>query len=167
MSEFGVKTPEEYAFKDIIYEKADRVARMTINRPHAYNAYTTYTLSEITTALQDASFDDAVGVVVVTGAGNQAFCTGGDVKEYESYFTRHPHDFWKYMGYFSRMIELLKGMGKPVIARINGQCVGGGNEINAACDLAVAAEHATIRQVGNRVGSVACGGATQFLPILI
>ena len=157
----------DFQFADILYDKRDGVATVTINRPQAHNAYTTQTLSEMVRAFQDASWDDAVGVLVLTGAGDKAFCTGGDVKEYASVYLRRPRDYWKYMGLFAQALDLLRNLGKPVIARLNGMVAGGGNELNAACDLAVAADHVTIRQVGTRVGSVAAGGATQWLPLLI
>ena len=157
----------DFQFADILYDKRDGVATVTINRPQAHNAYTTQTLSEMVRAFQDASWDDAVGVLVLTGAGDKAFCTGGDVKEYASVYLRRPRDYWKYMGLFAQALDLLRNLGKPVIARLNGMVAGGGNELNAACNLAVAADHVTIRQVGTRVGSVAAGGATQWLPLLI
>src|ERR1019366_3438591 len=118
-------------------------------------------------AFQDAAWDDAVAVLVLTGAGEKAFCTGGDVAEYYNRHTRRPHDYWKWMGEFERCLDLLRNLGKPAIARINGMAAGGGNEFNLACDLAVAAEHAEFLQVGPKVGSVPCGGATQWLPITI
>jgi len=164
---FPASSPESFNFQDIIYEKKDWIATVTINRPHVYNCYTTETLLEMTRAFLDASWDDGVAVLVLTGAGDKAFCTGGDVKEYSTEFTRRPRDYWKYMQVFARCHDVLRNLGKPTIARLNGIVAGGGNEFNMACDLAVAAEHVTIRQVGTRVGSVAAGGATQWLPIMI
>ncbi|MBI4735698.1 MAG: enoyl-CoA hydratase/isomerase family protein [candidate division NC10 bacterium] len=161
------RPPEAYQFRDVLYEKRDWIARITINRPRSYNSYTTATLQEMTLAFQDASWDDGVAVVVLTGAGDKAFCTGGDVKEYAEFYTRRPRDYWKYMGIFAGAIDSVRNCGKPVIARLNGIVAGGGNEFNLACDLAVAADHITLRQVGTRVGSVAAGGATQWLPITI
>ncbi len=155
----------EMAFKDILYEKKDMVARITINRPEAYNAYTTDTLRELIAAFTDASEDDAVGVIVYTGAGEKAFCTGGDVKEYAGIYTQRPRHYWKYMGLFSSYIESILKSGKVTIARLNGMAVGGGNESQLACDLAVMADDTYIAQVGTSVGSVACGGATQWLSI--
>jgi enoyl-CoA hydratase/carnithine racemase len=143
------------------------VARITIDRPGAFNAYTTQTLRDLAEAFREASFDDAVGVVVLTGAGDRAFCTGGDVKEYEAVYTRRPRDYWKYMGLFRAALEAILDAGKPVVARLNGLVVGGGNEVQLACDFAVAAEHVVIHQVGTHVGSVACGGATQWLPLAV
>jgi enoyl-CoA hydratase/carnithine racemase len=166
---FKPKPAEEYDFKETIYEKNydTWTARVTINRPQVYNAYSTESLREMSEAFLDASWDDGIGVVVLTGAGEKAFCTGGDVKEYASIFTQKPRDYWKWMALFVEAHDRFRNIGKPTIARINGIVAGGGNEWNMACDLAIAAEHATIRQVGTRVGSVAAGGATQWLPILV
>ncbi len=161
------RDPDSFGFKDIIYTKKDWVARVTINRPHNYNAYSTGTLAEMLEAFRDAAFDDGVAVLVLTGAGDKAFCTGGDVKEYAAEYTQRPHDYWKYMTLFADCHDALRGMGKPTIARLNGIVAGGGNEFNVACDLAVAADDITIRQVGTKVGSVAAGGATQWLPIIV
>lgn len=158
---------ESFGFQDILYEKQDWVARVTINRPHVYNCYSTDTLAELRDAFRDASHDDGVAVMVLTGAGEKAFCTGGDVKEYAETFTQRPRDYWKYMSLFVECHDILRNLGKPTIARINGIVAGGGNEFNMACDLAVAADDITIRQVGTRVGSVAAGGATQWLPIMV
>ncbi len=167
MKELEPRPAESFQFEEILYRKADWVATVTINRPDVYNAYSTKTLAEMIEALKDASRDDAVAVVVLTGAGDKAFCTGGDVKEYQSVFLARPHDYWKWMAYFMEAVDMLRNVGKPAFARLNGIVAGGGNELNLACDLAVAADHVTIRQVGTRVGSVACGGATQWLPITI
>jgi enoyl-CoA hydratase/carnithine racemase len=154
-------------YTEVRYTKADWVARITINRPEAYNAYSTRTLIELAAAFREASFDDEVAVIVFTGSGKSAFCTGGDVKEYERVYTKSPHDYWKYMGLFSAYIESIVNCGKPVIGRLNGMAVGGGNESHLACDLSVIAEHAYVGQVGTKVGSVAAGGATQWLPIFV
>jgi enoyl-CoA hydratase/carnithine racemase len=167
MPKFESRPAGSYGFKEIVYEKQDWVATITLDRPHNYNAYSTEALVELASAFQDAAFDDSVGVVVYTGAGTRAFCTGGDVKEYEVEYTQRPRDYWKYMQLFRAYIESIVGCGKPVVARLNGMAVGGGNESQMACDLAVMAEHAWIGQVGTRVGSVAAGGATQWLPIMV
>ena len=165
VSNFASTAPSAFEFSDILYEKKDWVARITINRPESFNCYTTGTLRELITAIDDASSDDAVGVIVLTGAGDKAFCTGGDVKEYASMYTKRPHDYWKYMGLFTKYIESILRSGKVTIARINGIAVGGGNESQLACDLAVMADDTYLGQVGTSVGSVACGGATQWLSI--
>ena len=165
--QFPSRAATSFAFRDVLYAKADGVARITINRPRHYNAYSTAALEELATAFRDATFDDAVGVIVLTGAGDRAFCTGGDVKEYADAYVGTPRDYWKYMALFRAYIESILNTGKPVIARINGIAVGGGNESQLACDLSVMAQHAYLKQVGTHVGSVACGGATQWLPITI
>jgi enoyl-CoA hydratase/carnithine racemase len=166
-TKFPSRSPESFGFQEIIYEKKNWVARVTINRPEVYNAYSTLTIRELTAAFKDAMWDDHVAVVVLTGAGEKAFCTGGDVKEYAEDFTQTPRDYWKWMGEFIECHDILRNIGKPTIARINGIVAGGGNEFNMSCDLAIMADHATIRQVGTMVGSVAAGGATQWLPIIV
>ena len=166
-NKFLARSASSFDFQEILYAKGDWIARVTINRPEVYNAYTTRTIRELMTAFKDAMWDEAVAVVVLTGAGDKAFCTGGDVKEYAEVFTQRPRDYWKWMAEFIECHDLLRNIGKPTIARINGIVAGGGNEFNMACDLAVMSERATIRQVGTRVGSVAAGGATQWLPIMV
>lgn len=164
---FQSRPAASFEFREVLYEKRDQVARITINRPERYNAYSTPCLEELAKAFQDAAFDDAVGVIVFTGAGHSAFCTGGDVKEYAESYVSRPRDYWKYMGLFKNYIESILNNGKPTIARLNGMAVGGGNESQLACDLAIAADHAYLKQVGIHVGSVACGGATQWLPLVV
>jgi enoyl-CoA hydratase/carnithine racemase len=167
MRVFASRPASSFSFREVLYAKEAGLARVTINRPDRYNAYSTTCLQELAEALRDASFDDAVGVIVLTGAGDRAFCTGGDVKEYADSYIGTPRDYWKYMTLFRAYIDAILSTGKPVVARINGMAAGGGNETVLACDLAVIAEHAWVGQVGVRVGSVACGGATQWLPITV
>jgi 2-ketocyclohexanecarboxyl-CoA hydrolase len=93
MREFESKDAASFGFAEVGYTKADWVATVTINRPFNYNAYSTRALRELATAVQDAAFDDRVAVIVVTGAGTQAFCTGGDVKEYQEAYTARPRDY--------------------------------------------------------------------------
>jgi 6-oxocyclohex-1-ene-1-carbonyl-CoA hydrolase len=167
MSLFPSRSADTFDFKEVLYQKDAGVARITINRPHNYNAYSTPALQELATAFEDASWDDAVSVVVFTGAGHHSFCTGGDVKEYQHSYTQRPRDYWKYMCCFKTYIESITNCAKPVIARLNGMAVGGGNESQLAADIGVIGEHAFIAQVGTSVGSVACGGSTQWLPITV
>lgn len=159
--------PQDLAFTEIRYEKSDGVATVTIARPQALNAYSTKSLKELAIAFTDASWDDAIAVVVLTGEGDRAFCAGGDVKEYVDEFVTRPRDYWKWIGLFRSYLESIVHCGKPVIARINGLALGGGNETQLACDLAVVAEHASLGQVGTSVGSVAAAGATQWLPLVV
>jgi len=165
MSLFPTREATSFQFQDVVYEKQGWIARVTLNRPHNYNAYSTPALQELAEAFEDASWDDQIAVVVFTGTGDRAFCTGGDVKEYQENYTQRPRDYWKYMCCFKSYIESIVNCAKPVVARLNGMAVGGGNESQLACDLAVMGEHAFIAQVGTGVGSVACGGSTQWLPL--
>ncbi len=160
------RPPEAFAFQRIIYEKRDGWARVTINRPQVLNALDFATLSELSAAFQDASWDDAVAVLILTGAGERAFCTGADLTEQQQ-FLRRPRDYWKWMGMFVEAQERLRNIGKPTVARLNGIVVGGGNEFNLACDLAVAADDIVLRHVGTARGSVPAAGATQWLPIMV
>jgi enoyl-CoA hydratase/carnithine racemase len=157
---------EDFDFQHILYRKADRVATITFNRPAVLNCVNYQMLVELSTAFQDASFDDAVAVVVLTGAGDRAFCTGADMKEQQQ-FVERPRDYTKWMGAFIEAHEKLRNIGKPTIARLNGIFVGGGNEFNLSCDLAVAADDVYIRHVGASHGSVAAAGATQWLPLIV
>ena len=160
------REPEEFGFTSIRYEKAAFRATITLNRPEVLNAVSYTMLVELADALKDASWDDAVAVVVLTGAGDRAFCTGADLKEQQEFLQR-PRDYWKWMGTFIEVHERLRNLGKPTVARLNGIVVGGGNEFNLSCDLAVAADDIYIRQVGTSHGSVALAGATQFLPLIV
>lgn len=159
-------SPHALGFVSIRYEKADGVARVTLDRPEVHNCLNFQTLRELARAFEDASWDDEVAVLVLTGAGEKAFCTGADLKEQEGFLHR-PHDYWKWMGAFIEALEKLRRLGKPTVARLNGMVVGGGNEFNMACDLAVMVEGAFIRQVGTARGSVPSAGATQWLPLIV
>lgn len=160
------KDPANFEFKYILYQKTEGRATITFNRPQVLNAVNYGTLREINIALKDASWDDSVAVLVLTGAGDRAFCTGADLKE-QKQFLQRPRDYWKWMGEFIEAHERLRNLGKPSVARLNGIVVGGGNEFNMSCDLAVAADDIYLRQVGTSHGSVALAGATQFLPLLV
>lgn len=154
------------AYERILYSVTSHRAAVTINRPEVMNAFDYQTLRELESAFQQAADDDNIAVLVLTGAGDKAFCTGANLDEQEQFLTR-PHDYWKWFGAFQDAHNKLRWIGKPTIARLNGIVVGGGNEFNMSCDLAVAADHITIRQIGNSRSSVAAGGATQWLPIMI
>jgi enoyl-CoA hydratase/carnithine racemase len=157
---------ESLNFENILYRKQGRVATVTFNRPDALNAVNYPMLLELSQAFHDAAFDDAIGVAVLTGAGERAFCVGADMKEQQQ-FVERPRDYWKWFGAFQEAHERLRNIGKPTIARLNGIVVGGGNEFNLSCDLAIAADDIYIRQVGASHGSVAAAGATQWLPITV
>ncbi len=151
----------------VIYEKQDFIARVTINRPEVFNCFDAATLKELGDAFLDAGADDNISVVVITGAGKEAFCTGADLKEQERDILPQPSNYYKWMYTFMEMHDRLRNIGKVTIARLNGIVVGGGNELNMACDLAIAADHVKIKQVGAARGSVAAGGATQWLPLIV
>ncbi len=159
--------PESFGFRRINYSKNTYIATIAINRPDVLNCFDMQTLNELSTAFLDSSRDDAIAVVVVTGVGDKAFCTGADLKEQEDPILKKPNDYYKWMYAFIEMHDRLRNIGKPTIARLNGMVVGGGNELNMACDLAIAADHVTIKQVGAARGSVAAGGATQWLPLIV
>ncbi|MCB9855043.1 MAG: enoyl-CoA hydratase/isomerase family protein [Phycisphaerales bacterium] len=167
MPAYTGKPAESFDFKLIKYEKRDLRAIVTFNRPDVLNAVNGDMLVELNAAFQDASWDDDVRVLILTGAGDRAFCTGADVKEQAEEFVNKPNTYWKWMGLFIECHERLRNIGKPTIARLNGMVVGGGNEFNMSCDLAVAADDIIIKQVGAARGSVAAAGATQFLPLIV
>jgi len=158
---------DSFGFKNILYTKTGHRATVTINRPHALNALDFPTLRELAAAFEDVSWDDAIRVMVLTGAGDRAFCTGADLKEQERECLDKPNAYWKWMGAFIDVHERLRNIGKPTVARLNGIVVGGGNEMNMSCDLAIMADDTYIRHVGPARGSVPAGGATQFLPVIL
>lgn len=150
--------------QDILYLKDAGIARITINRPDVLNALRTQTYVELTATFGDAADDDGIGVVVLTGAGDRAFSSGGDVRAQAS---RTPSSGRRHL---RRMLDLgaaIRNNGKPVIAAVNGYAIGGGHELHLMCDLTVASDRAIFGQVGPRVGSVPIWGATQYLPRLV
>ena len=167
MSYIDGSSPESFDFKKIIYEKSNGCATVTINRPDVYNCFDFQTLRELCRAFEDTSWDDEIAVLVLTGAGDKAFCTGADLKEQSAHCVGSPKTYWKWMGAFIEAHEKLRNIGKPTVARLNGIVVGGGNEFNMSCDLAIAVDDIYIRQVGTAHGSVAAGGATQWLPMIV
>ena len=158
--------PAELGFETIVYEKAPPRATITLNRPQVLNAFDFRMLRELARACEDASWDDAIRVVVITGTG-RAFCVGADLKSWSAEYLGDPSAYWKWFGAFKDAHDRLREIGKPTLARINGLCVGGGNELQMACDLAVMADDAVIRHVGPEHGSVPAGGATQWLPVIV
>lgn len=154
-------------FKEILYEKSGGIATITINRPAKYNACTPVTIYELNQALTDCWVDSSVGVVVLTGAGDKAFCTGGD---------QSIRDKGGYAGTVAALplevgwqtvTQLIRTIPKPVIARVNGYAIGGGHVFQVACDLSIAAESAQFGQVGPKVGSFDPGYGTGDLARLV
>jgi 2-ketocyclohexanecarboxyl-CoA hydrolase len=150
-------------YKDILYELRDGVARITINRPEKYNAFTAETCEELIDALKRAGWDKSVAVIVLAGAGDRAFCTGADQSAHEGRYGGRgtiglPID---------EVQSLIRDVPKPVIARVQGFAIGGGNVLATLCDLTIASEKAVFGQVGPKVGSVDPGFGTAYLARLV
>ncbi len=160
------RDPAELGFETIVYEKAPPRATIRLNRPDVLNAFDFRMLREIARACEDSSWDDDVRAVVVTGTG-RAFCVGADLRSWGEDLLGNSSEYWKWFGAFKDMHDRLREIGKPTIARINGIAVGGGNELQMACDLAVMVDTAFIRHVGLQHGSVPAGGATQWLQLMV
>ena len=160
------RDPAELGFERIVYEKTPPRATIRLNRPEVLNAFDFQMLREIARACEDASWDDQIRVVVVTGSG-RAFCVGADLKSWGAELLGKPSEYWKWFGAFKDMHDRLREIGKTTLARVNGIAVGGGNELQMACDLAVMVDDAFIRHVGLEHGSVPAGGATQWLPVMV
>jgi enoyl-CoA hydratase/carnithine racemase len=163
---YSGRPASDFNFQNIRYEKSAYRATITFNRPQVLNCVNGPLLREMIEALRDVLYDDAIAVLVLTGAGDKAFCTGADLKEQQAFLER-PRDYYKWMADFIECHDRLRNLGKPSIARLNGIVVGGGNEFNMSCDLAVAADDIYIRHVGPSHGSVPAAGATQFLPLIV
>ena len=161
-----VADPAELGFETIVYEKDGPRATIRLNRPDVLNAFDFLMLRELARACEDASWDDEIRAVVVTGTG-RAFCVGADLRSWGADLLGNPREYWKWFGAFKDMHDRLREIGKPTVARVQGIAVGGGNELQMACDLAVMADDAFIRHVGLEHGSVPAGGATQWLPIMV
>lgn len=151
-------------YEDILYEKDNGVATLTINRPNELNCFRSKTIEELTQALLDASDDKSVGVIVITGAGDKAFCVGGDIREMKDLT---PETGRTFINKFLNFLLLIKRAPKPVICAVKGYCLGGGNEINVTCDLTIATEDSKFGQVGPKVGSIPIIAGTQFLPRIL
>jgi 2-ketocyclohexanecarboxyl-CoA hydrolase len=146
-------------FTDVIYELRDHAAWIIINRPKVYNAFRARTLDELIEAFQISANDRNVASIVLTGSGEKAFCTGGDQSAHEGQY-----DGRGVVGLPIDEIQgLIRDVPKPVIARVNGFAIGGGNVLATLCDLTIAADHAQFGQVGPKVGSVDAGWGTAFL----
>lgn len=150
-------------YEDIIYQVTNRVATITINRPKVMNAMRAQTVDELVDAISTAGWDRDVGVIVLTGAGDKAFCTGGDQSAHTGQYGGR--------GSIGMQIEALQSsirdVPKPVIARVRGYAIGGGNVLATICDLTIASESSTFGQVGPRVGSVDPGFGTAYLARIV
>jgi len=148
-------------YQDILYDVDGAIATITINRPQRYNAFRGRTIEELLHAFKCAWADSRVAAVILTGAGDKAFCAGGDQKEYVekgSYGTSE-NGLWE----IDALHNVIRDIPKPVIAAVNGIAIGGGHVIHVICDITIAAEHARFGQAGPRVGSFDAGWGTAFL----
>jgi len=138
-----------------------------LDNPAQYNSYTTDMVKGVILAFRAASNARDVNCVVFTGAGDKAFCTGGNTKQYAEYYAGRPQEYRQYMRLFNDMVSAILACDKPVICRVNGMRIGGGQEIGMACDFSVAQDLARFGQAGPKHGSAPIGGATDFLPVLV
>ena len=142
-------------------------AWITLDNTSQFNSYTTNMVKGAILAFRAASNARDVNCVVFTGAGDKAFCTGGNTKEYAEYYAGHPQEYRQYMRLFNDMVSAILACDKPVICRVNGMRIGGGQEIGMACDFSVAQDLARFGQAGPKHGSAPIGGATDFLPVMV
>jgi 6-oxocyclohex-1-ene-carbonyl-CoA hydrolase len=164
-----------YSYKEIIVEKKPCLDKdgneidglynkwICLNNPKQFNSYTTGMVKEVILAFREASNDRDVIAVVFTGVGDKAFCTGGNTKEYAEYYAGNPPEYKQYMRLFNDMVSNILMCDKPVICRVNGMRIGGGQEIGMACDYSIAQDMAKFGQAGPKHGSVPDGGSTDFL----
>ncbi|NQU66862.1 MAG: 6-oxocyclohex-1-ene-1-carbonyl-CoA hydratase [Candidatus Marinimicrobia bacterium] len=169
----------ETDFKEIIYKLQPCLdksgnpveglfnAWIYLNNPKQYNSYTTSAVKEIIFAFRQASNDRSVVAVVFTAVGDKSFCTGGNTKEYAEYYSGRPLEYKQYMRLFNDMITSILHCDKPVICRVNGMRIAGGQEIGMACDFTVATDLAIFGQAGPKHGSAPDGGSTDFLHLFV
>lgn len=151
-------------FKLILYEKSERVATITLNRPEALNAFSKEVVEEVSQALEDAKNDENIRVVVLTGAGEKAFSAGADIKAMIGMNAIKAREL-SLMG--EKLCLALENLEKPVIAALNGYAVGGGLEVAMSCDLRIASENARVGQTEINIGLIPGWGGTQRLTRLI
>ncbi|MEK6706893.1 MAG: 6-oxocyclohex-1-ene-1-carbonyl-CoA hydratase [Bdellovibrionota bacterium] len=169
----------EYKFKDIKVERRPLLDHsgkpieglvnhwIIINNPSQFNSYTTQAVKEIILAFREASCDRSAVSVVFTAVGDKSFCTGGNTKEYAEYYAGNPQEYKQYMRLFNDMVTTILTCDKPVINRVNGMRIGGGQEIGMACDFSIAADTARFGQAGPKHGSAPDGGSTDFLHLYV
>jgi 6-oxo-cyclohex-1-ene-carbonyl-CoA hydrolase len=140
---------------------------ITLDNPRQLNSYTTEMVKGVILGMRRASHDRAAVAVVFTGAGHEAFCTGGNTAEYAEYYAGRPEEYRQYMRLFNDMVSAILMCDRPVICRVNGMRIAGGQEIGMACDFSVAQDLAVFGQAGPRHGSAPDGGSTDFLPLFV
>jgi len=167
------------AYREIRYERRPVLGRdgqpvpdlvnawIWLNNPSQLNSYTTRALAELVLAFRDASMDRAVVAVVFTGEGTRAFCTGGNTKEYAEYYAGRPQEYRQYMRLFNDAVTSILTCDKPVVNRVNGMRIAGGQELGMACDFSVASDLARFGQAGPKHGSAPDGGSTDFLHLFV
>ncbi|CAB4779299.1 MAG: 1,4-dihydroxy-2-naphthoyl-CoA synthase [Actinobacteria bacterium] len=148
-------------FTDVLYEVRDSAAIITINRPDRYNAMRGRTVDELLAAFTHAWVDTSVGAIILTGAGDKAFCSGGDQKERAALGNYGPTETGMFE--IERLHRLIRGIPKPVIAAVNGFAIGGGHVLHVLCDMSLASSNARFGQTGPRVGSFDAGFGTAYL----
>ncbi len=167
---WGTEAPcTVYEKKPLLDAKGNAVpglytAWIRLNNPAQYNSYTTEMVKGVIAGFENSSTDREVVAVVFTGTGPNAFCTGGNTKEYSEYYSMRPEEYGAYMELFNNMVDSILMCKKPVICRVNGMRVAGGQEIGLACDLAISSDLAIYGQAGPRHGSAPVGGSSDFLP---
>ncbi len=152
-------------FTDILYEKANGIAKITINRPEVHNSFRPLTLDELSGAFMDAAKDDDVGVVLFTGAGGRAFCAGGDqrIRGHAGYEDEQGSPRLNVLP----LQRFIREMPKPVIALVAGYAIGGGHVLHVICDITIAADNARFGQTGPKVGSFDAGYGSSMLARLV
>lgn len=148
-------------YEDIIYEVDGRTAVITINRPNRYNAFRGKTVEELISAFRKAWADNGIAAIILTGTGEKAFCTGGDVKQRAETGDYGPTESGMFE--IGNLHKLIRDVPKPVIAAVNGVAIGGGHVLHVLCDLSIASETAKFGQAGPRVGSFDAGFGSAFL----
>jgi 6-oxo-cyclohex-1-ene-carbonyl-CoA hydrolase len=169
----------DYEFRHIHYERRPLMhpsgkaveglynAWIVMDNPEQLNSYTTEMVKEVILGFRRASVERDVVCAVFTSAGDRAFCTGGNTAEYAEIYSGHPLEYRQYMRLFNDMVTAILECDKPVINRVNGMRVAGGQEIGMACDFTVAADTAVFGQAGPKHGSAPDGGSTDFLPLYV
>ncbi len=143
------------------------LVRITLDNPSQLNSYTTDMVKDVILGMRRASNDRGAIAVVFTGSGARAFCTGGNTAEYAEYYAGRPEEYRQYMRLFNDMVSAILACDKPVVCRVNGMRIAGGQEIGMACDFTIAQDLAVFGQAGPRHGSAPDGGSTDFLPLFV
>jgi len=160
-----LKWKQELEFTDILYHKSEGKAKITINRPEVHNAFRPKTVSEMRMALNDARMDETIGVIILTGKGEKAFCSGGDQK-IRGNAGYKDGEGKESLGVLDLQREI-RSCPKPVIAMVAGYAIGGGHVLHVVCDLTIAAENAIFGQVGPKVGSFDGGLGASYLSRIV